>query len=113
MIAVIFEVEPKTGLSEQYFDQVKELKAYLEKVPGFISVERFQSLSNEAKYVSLSFFENEQAVIHWRDQAMHQKAQNKGINQIFEHYRIRVASVFRDYSMQDKAQAPKKPNEVT
>jgi len=110
MIAVIFEVEPKSDQNQDYFDQAKTLKAYLQNVPGFISIERFKSLTNNTKYLSLSFFENEHAVTQWRNQFMHQKAQEKGKKQIFDNYRIRVASIIRDYGMQDRTQAPKNTN---
>lgn len=110
MIAVIFEVEPKSDQNQHYFNEAKQLKAYLQKVPGFISIERFQSLTNNSKYLSLSFFENEHAVKQWRNQFMHQKAQAKGKEQIFEHYRLRVASVIRDYGMKDRIQAPNSIN---
>jgi len=106
MIAVIFEVEPKLDQNQEYFNEAKNLKIYLQQVPGFISIERFQSLTNNSKYLSLSFFEDEQAVKQWRNQFMHQKSQTKGREQIFEHYRLRVASVIRDYGMQDRAQSP-------
>jgi heme-degrading monooxygenase HmoA len=112
MIAVIFEVEPKSEQSQNYFDQAKTLKAYLQNVPGFISIERFKSLTNNSKYLSLSFFENEASVKQWRNQFMHQKAQARGKDQIFDHYRIRVASVIRDYGMQDRTQAPNDTNGV-
>jgi len=107
MIAVIFEVEPKVEQSENYFNEAAKLKESLQKISGFISVERFQSLTCNSKYLSLSFFEDELAVKQWRNQFIHQKAQAKGTEQIFEHYRLRVASVIRDYGMQDRTQAPK------
>ena len=106
MIAVIFEVEPKDGALETYLEIAASLKSELEHIEGFISVERFQSLANESKYLSLSFFENEEAVKRWRTLAMHRKAQAKGRHELFQDYRLRVAAVMRDYGMTERDQAP-------
>ena len=106
MIAVIFEVEPKDGALETYLEIAASLKSELEQIEGFISVERFQSLANEAKYLSLSFFENEEAVKRWRTLAKHRKAQAKGRHELFQDYRLRVAAVMRDYGMTERDQAP-------
>ena len=85
------------------------LKIELEKIDGFISVERFQSMVNKDKLVSLSFWRDEQAILDWRSQIKHQEAQSEGYKQIFENYRIRVAEVVRDYTMTDRNQAPQVP----
>lgn len=102
MIAVIFEVEPKPGRGGEYFDLAGQLKPELEKIDGFISVERFQSLANEGKYVSLSFWRDEDAVTRWRTHTGHQLAQYRGKNDIFNDFRIRVAQVIRDYTLADR-----------
>lgn len=99
MIAVIFEVSPKGERASDYFDLAAELKPELEKVDGFISVERFESLVNKGKYLSLSFWRDEAAVEAWYAHAGHRQAQAAGRAGIFQDYRIRVASVFRDYDM--------------
>jgi len=106
MIAVIFEVYPHTGKLEQYLDIAKALRSELDNVPGFISIERFQSLVNPDKILSLSFWENEESVKQWRNQATHRNAQKEGRNSIFENYRLRVATVQRDYGMNEREQAP-------
>ena len=97
MVVIIFEVYPKSGKTDAYFDLAAELKPILEKQPGFIAVERFQSLNNERKLLSISSWENEEAVLNWRNNLAHQNAQNAGKNSIFDQYRIRVAQVMRDY----------------
>lgn len=97
MIAVIFEVEPREGRGHAYFDRAAELKPELEKIDGFLSVERFESLSTPGRYVSLSFWRDEDAVRRWRDHADHRAAQEEGKAGIFARYRIRVAEVIRDY----------------
>jgi heme-degrading monooxygenase HmoA len=102
MIAVIFEVEMKSGKEADYFDLAAKLRTELDKIDGFISVERFQSLSNEGKYVSISFWRDEEAVIRWREHAEHQLAQRRGKNEIFADVRIRVAKVIRDYTLKDR-----------
>ncbi len=107
MIAVIFEVEPKENQQEDYFTIAASLKDELSTVPGFISVERFQSLNCKTKYLSLSFWQDELSVKAWRNKTLHQKAQTKGRKQVFQHYRLRVASVIRDYGLHDRTQAPK------
>ena len=99
MIAVIFEVSPDPDRADQYFDLAAELKPELEQVDGFISVERFQSLIDEGKYLSLSFWRDRDAVEAWYGNTNHNGAQNKGRAGIFNDYRIRVAEVFRDYDM--------------
>lgn len=102
MIAVIFEVEMKAGRDQDYFDLAAKLRPELEKIDGFVSVERFRSLTNEGKYVSLSFWRDEGAVARWRGHAEHQIAQQRGKNEIFSDFRIRVADVIRDYTLADR-----------
>lgn len=106
MIAVIFEVVPAAGRKQEYLDLAAGLRAELEKIDGFISIERFASLTNEGKILSLSVFRDEAAVEAWRNIAAHRIAQAKGRGGIFQDYRLRVASVIRDYGMHDRAQAP-------
>ena len=99
MHAVIFEVSPRPGRADRYFDLAAELRPELEKIDGFISVERFESVSTPGKYVSLSFWRDEAAVRAWREHVDHQAAQSRGQREIFADYRIRVAEVIRDYGM--------------
>ena len=106
MIAVIFEVMPLPGHQQQYLDIAAGLKPMLQQVEGFISVERFQSLSDSDKILSVSFWEDEAAVQRWRTQTAHRNAQTKGRNEVFRDYRIRVAHVLRDYGMEDRAKVP-------
>ncbi len=107
MIAVIFEVWPNPGRKQDYLDIAARLKPELEKIEGFISVERFQSLTDETKLLSLSFWRDVDAVRRWRNFAEHREAQRVGRDSIFRDYRIRVVSVMRDYSMKDRAQVPR------
>ena len=106
MIAVIFEVEPAEGRRQDYLDIAASLRSRLEQVDGFISVERFESLSNPGKILSLSFFRDEDAVRRWRALAEHRSAQSQGRAGVFDGYRLRVAQVLRDYGMHDRAEAP-------
>ncbi len=106
MIAVIFEVHPKTDRRDDYFDIAAEMRPMIDEVEGFISVERFQSLMDPAKILSLSFFEDEEAVQRWRTLAAHRRAQAKGRGGIFDNYRLRIASVIRDYGMFEREEAP-------
>ncbi|MCH9809224.1 MAG: antibiotic biosynthesis monooxygenase [Alphaproteobacteria bacterium] len=106
MIAVIFEVTVKPERRQDYLDIAAQLRRELESVDGFLSIERFQSLTDEGKLLSLSFFRDEEAVQAWRNLTLHRKAQKAGREQIFADYRLRVASVIRDYGMQDREQAP-------
>lgn len=100
MYAVIFEVEIKEGQQEAYLSIASQLREQLVEMPGFISIERFESLVNEGKLVSLSFWENEESLIHWKKKADHLAAQTKGRASIFKDYRIRIAKVERDYTME-------------
>ncbi|HEX9464692.1 MAG TPA: antibiotic biosynthesis monooxygenase [Alphaproteobacteria bacterium] len=102
MHAVIFEVEAKEGRAQRYFDLAAQLRPELEKIDGFISVERFESITNKGKYVSLSFWRDEKAVKAWHAHAGHQMAQREGKESVFKHFRIRVAEVVRDYTLQDR-----------
>jgi heme-degrading monooxygenase HmoA len=106
MIAVIFEVQPHTEGKQQYLDIAAQLRPLLEQVDGFISIERFQSLSNPDKILSLSFFRDEEAVKQWRNLEAHRAAQSAGRNALFRDYRLRIASVLRDYGMHEREQAP-------
>lgn len=106
MIAVIFEAWPAAGQQQTYLDLAASLRPQLEKLEGFVSIERFQSLADPSKLLSLSFFEDEQAVARWRNLASHRATQARGREGIFEDYRLRVASVVRDYGQLDRAEVP-------
>ena len=106
MIAVIFEVEPADGAQADYLAIAADLKPVLEQIDGFISVERFQSLSQPGKLLSLSFWRDEEAVKRWRNTEMHRAAQMRGRHGVFADYRLRVAAVVRDYGMNERDQAP-------
>lgn len=106
MIAVIFEVVPANGRTNEYLDIAAEMRPMLDEIEGFISVERFQSLTDPRKILSLSFFEDEAAIMRWRNLSAHRGAQARGRNGVFDTYRLRIASVIRDYGMFDREQAP-------
>ena len=106
MIAVIFEVWPKDGHKQDYLDIATSLRPLLDKIDGFISIERFESLSEPGKILSLSFWRDERAVEAWRKLEMHRAAQAQGRAEVFKDYRLRIAEVIRDYGMFDREQAP-------
>jgi heme-degrading monooxygenase HmoA len=106
MIAVIFEVWMKPGRREDYLDIAARLRPELEQMDGFLSIERFQSLSDDGKLLSLSFWRDDEAVRGWRNHAEHRKAQAAGRQSIFSDYRLRIVEVLRDYGMNDRKQAP-------
>jgi heme-degrading monooxygenase HmoA len=106
MIAVIFEVWPADGRKDDYLGTAAALRAELERADGFISIERFQSLTDPRKLLSLSFWRDEDAVRNWRNNADHRWAQAAGRGGIFADYRLRIAGVVRDYGMTERAQAP-------
>jgi len=106
MIAILFDVQPHAGQHQHYLDLAAELRPLLEQIDGFISIERFQSLSTPGKLLSLSFFRDEAAVQAWRNLEAHRATQALGRAQVFADYRLRVASVARDYGLHDRAQAP-------
>ena len=99
MHAVIFEVWPNEGQSDDYFSMAMALKCELETVDGFISVERFESVTEPGKFLSLSFWRDEKAIQDWYSRTGHKDAQNQGREGVFHDYRIRVASVIRDYDL--------------
>ena len=107
MYAVIFEVEPAAGRQQEYLDLAAALRPELEKIDGFISIERFTSLTKPGKILSLSFWRDEAAIRQWRQHEEHQQAQQKGRGGVFADYRLRVAAVVRDYGMSERSQAPK------
>ena len=107
MIAVIFEFTPAEGRTQDYFDLVAQLKPELEKADGFISLERFESLTAKGKFLSLQFWKDEESVRKWRNVQLHRKAQAAGRAGIFKEYRLRIAGVLRDYTMNERAQAPR------
>ncbi len=108
MHAVIFEVWPRSTHRDEYLRLAAELKPELEKIDGFISVERFTSLTHEGKILSLSFWRDEEAIARWREHHQHRQAQGAGRASIFEDYRLRVAAVIRDYGMFERDQAPRR-----
>ncbi|WP_146590386.1 antibiotic biosynthesis monooxygenase family protein [Puniceibacterium confluentis] len=106
MIAIIFEVIPAEGRKEEYLDIAAAMRPLVEEVEGFLSVERFQSLTNPGKLLSISFFEDEAAVQRWRQLHGHRGAQRRGREGVFSDYRLKVCHVIRDYGMFDREQAP-------
>ena len=106
MIAVVFEVEPRPGRRQDYLGIAGELKPLLERIDGFVSIERFESLATRGKVLSLSFWRDEAAVAEWRRLDAHRRAQAAGRDEVFADYRLRVASVIRDYGMTDRTEAP-------
>lgn len=106
MIAVIFEVIPATGRKDDYLDIAATMRPMVDAVEGFISVERFQSLTNPDKILSLSFFEDEAAIERWRQLPAHRGAQSKGRAGVFSDYHLRIAHVIRNYGMFDRDEAP-------
>jgi heme-degrading monooxygenase HmoA len=107
MMAVIFEVQPTEAGRAAYLDHAAALKPLLEQVDGFISVERFQSLADPGKLLSLSFWRDEAAVRAWREMERHREAQAAGRGGLFADYRLRVAQVVRDYGLDDREQVPR------
>lgn len=106
MIAVIFEVEPADGQEDAYLNTAADLRPLLDGIEGFVSVERFRSLTNAGKILSLSFFESEEAVMRWRNLPAHRRAQAIGRGGVFAGYRLRIAHVMRDYGLSERAEAP-------
>ena len=106
MHAVIFEVWPKEEGRQEYLDIAAALRPTLEKMDGFISIERFQSLTDPSKILSLSFWRDDAAIAQWRQVERHRLAQAKGRAEIFRDYRLRIAAVVRDYGIADRAEAP-------
>jgi heme-degrading monooxygenase HmoA len=106
MIAVIFEVWPADGRKPEYLDLAAALRPLLERIDGFVSIERFESLSEPGKILSLSFFRDEAAVQAWRNTMEHRAAQDQGRAGVFRDYRLRIAGVIRDYGMHQREQAP-------
>ncbi|GHF89710.1 antibiotic biosynthesis monooxygenase family protein [Thalassotalea marina] len=99
MIAVIFEVSPKADTKAQYLELARELRPLLNDIEGFISIERFQSLNDDNKLLSLSYWQDEAAIEHWRNNVLHQEAQYKGKSALFADFSIKVASITRQYAM--------------
>jgi len=106
MIAIIFEVFPKSSKKDEYLRLAAEMRSLVDQIEGFISVERFQSITNPNKLLSISLFENEAAVDEWRNLSAHRKMQSKGRKELFEDYDIKVVQVLRNYSMLDRKEAP-------
>ena len=106
MIAVIFEALPQPHRQSDYLDAAERLRPLLAQIDGFVSIERFESLSQPGKLLSLSFWRDEDAVRQWRNLELHRQIQEAGRRSIFADYRLRVAEVRRDYGLYDRAQAP-------
>ena len=112
MIAVIFEVMPYLGERHNYLDLAGELRSELEAIDGFVSIERFESLTTRSKILSLSFWRDEAAVKEWRNREAHRAAQKAGRERIFADYRLRIAHVVRDYGMNEREEAPRDSREA-
>ena len=106
MIAVIFEVEPQAGKEDEYLGIAGELRPLVDEIDGFISIERFESLTQPGKILSLSFWRDEEAITEWRNITEHREAQRKGRESIFSDSRLRIAAVSRDYGMHQRGETP-------
>jgi heme-degrading monooxygenase HmoA len=106
VIAVIFEVWPREGHRQEYLDLAAALRPLLQEIDGFLSIERFESLTEPGKILSLSFWRDEEAVAAWRRLEAHRATQARGREIVFADYRLRVAAVLRDYGMTERAEAP-------
>ena len=106
MIAIIFEFTPAPGRKQDYLDLAAGLGAEVKDFDGFISIERFESITHPGRFVSISWWRDEEAVRRWRNVQKHREAQKKGRGGIFSTYRLRVAQVLRDYGMQEREGAP-------
>jgi heme-degrading monooxygenase HmoA len=106
VIAVIFELEPREGAAPRYFELAAALRPALEQIDGFVSIERFESLTRPGRYLSLSIWRDEAAVRAWRCQAQHRSAQQEGRDAVFASYRLRVATIVRDYGLSERDEAP-------
>ena len=106
MIAVIFEAQPRPDMKQAYLDAAATLRPLLADIEGFVSIERFESLTHPGKILSLSYWRDEEAVRQWRNIEAHRNIQAAGRNAIFADYQLRVAQVIRSYGMNDRAQAP-------
>jgi heme-degrading monooxygenase HmoA len=113
MFAVIFEVVPEPERRQDYLDIAAQLRPELEKIDGFVSIERFESLTQPGKILSLSLWRDEAAVARWRRHEQHREAQIAGRSGIFRDYRLRVAAVVRDYGMNERSQAPQPAPEMS
>ncbi|RWP88158.1 MAG: antibiotic biosynthesis monooxygenase [Mesorhizobium sp.] len=107
MIAVIFEVEPAEGRRDAYLSIAADLRPLLDGIDGFLSIERFQSLADPNRILSLSFWRDEEAVKAWRNTEEHRQAQKAGRGGIFTGYRLRIAHVLRDYGLTERDEAPR------
>jgi heme-degrading monooxygenase HmoA len=112
MIAVIFEVRPHPDRRSAYLDAAERLRPLLAQVDGFVSIERFESLTQPGKILSLSLWRDEEAVRRWRNLEEHRRAQDAGRRTIFADYRLRVAQVIRDYGMLERAEAPQDSRKI-
>lgn len=106
MIAVIFEVFPAEGQKDAYLAMAADMRPLVDQIDGFVSVERFESLTTPGKLLSVSLFRDEAALAEWRRLTQHRGAQTAGRETMFSEYRLRVAHVLRDYGMMDRAEAP-------
>ncbi|MBS7233763.1 antibiotic biosynthesis monooxygenase [Flavobacterium psychroterrae] len=111
MIAVIFEVIPNEGKKAEYLEIAANLRPELDNIKGFISIERFQSFSDPEKVLSLSFWKDEESIQQWRNLEMHRHAQQKGRNEVFKEYHLRIANIVRDYGMFDRDETPEDSSE--
>ena len=112
MIAVIFEFTPAEGRFPEYMALVDTLREELARADGFISLERFESITNKGKFVSLQFWRDEESIRKWRNLQKHREAQKRGRASIFASYRLRIASVLRDYTMDERGEAPRDSVEI-
>ena len=112
MIAVIFEAQPRPDQTDAYLNAAAKLRPLLAEIDGFISIERFESLTQPGKILSLSYWRDEEAVRQWRNVDAHRRIQAAGRESIFADYQLRVAEVIRDYGIDDRAEAPEDSRRV-
>jgi heme-degrading monooxygenase HmoA len=96
MFSVIFEVHPRQEKFDLYLDLAKRLKPILERIDGFIDNERFESTRRPGWILSHSTWRDEKSVVRWRTVAQHHDTQQRGRNEVFQDYHLRVGEIVVD-----------------
>ncbi len=100
MIGLFFEVLPKAGREETYFEMARLLRPELDKHDGLVFIDRYRSLSTGGLILSHQLWSSEECLIRWRENTKHKTVQRAGREQHFADYRLRVARLIREWTSQ-------------
>lgn len=93
-VAAIF-TSKRTSIEEGYAEMNEATFAEIEKIDGYLGYEAFRNA--EGFGVNISYWKDVQSLLNWKNNQLHQKAQELGKKMWYKNYKLRICTVDRDY----------------